>query len=319
MAEFDELPRDAERAGARGRTLDMCCGRYGGSKSNLTIKRSGDAVEFVLLDHTIHRVLSIRTASAAWNILLTHADRIFCITTNRIKPDPSARHTRLIEEFMKKRTTAPCIAGLVGRRRCGDSGPIKRFSMATQTAASKSCSGVNKLPWNLCNPDTNVLLTANTNAGDKQEGCFDAAVMRHLAHSVPERVRQYQELKGLKEDIIHSVNGSLVTFFVANTAKCCVILSILSRLDHLQQRKQLMEFVEWSGKGADRPIAYATIETNLLLILVPKSARKTGFRRQDTGAGNFRLWNRVRIVRLMISFGRRFFVGSWVRKSEAPS
>ncbi len=112
-------------------------------------------------------------------------------------------------------------------------------------------------------PDTNVLLTANTNAGDKlRQVAFDAAVMRHLGSTLyAERVRQYQQLKGLRDDDYAFSERDLVTFFRGEHREMLryIIDAVRDSITYNKENK-LMEFVEWAGKGADRPIAYATIE-----------------------------------------------------------
>src|ERR1035441_5070190 len=64
------------------------------------------------------------------------------------------------------------------------------------------------------NPDTNVLLQANTNAGDKlRQVAFDSAVMRHLGSTLfVERVKKYQEMKRLDEKDYRFSEADLVRF-----------------------------------------------------------------------------------------------------------
>jgi hypothetical protein len=105
---------------------------------------------------------------------------------DRINPRGIGTNIRgLIEEFMKKRPQLHVSLAWWAPENGSDSGQVKVFD-GQHKAAAQILLGVNKLPVRVfVNPDTNVLLAANTNAGDKlRQVAFDAAVMRHLGSTL---------------------------------------------------------------------------------------------------------------------------------------
>lgn len=315
MAEFEELQQTAREAGARGANLGHVLRRYGGAKSDLRLKRTGDSVEFVLLDETIHRVPIYKDRLSGMEYFFSQMPIEFLHHDDRINPRGIGANIRgLIEEFMKKRPQLHVSLGWWAPEDGDDSGPVKVFD-GQHKAAAQILLGVNKLPIRVfVNPDKNVLLTANTNAGDKlRQVAFDAAVMRHLGSTLyAERVRQYQELKGLEKDDYKFSERDLVTFFRGEHREMLryIIDAVRDSITYNKENK-LMEFVEWAGKGADRPLAYASIERTFFSEFLYQKALENGISEgMDTGE-NLRLLEQSQIVRLMSLFASVFFVGSW--------
>jgi hypothetical protein len=163
-------------------------------------------------------------------------------------------------------------------------------------------------------PDTNVLLQANTNAGGKlRQVAFDTAVMRHLGSSLyAERVRKYQSMRGLADTDYAFSEQDLVKFFKGEQREMAryIIDAQRDAITH-DQGNVLLEFVEWAGKGAERPISYNTIEGSFFREFLYKKALDL-----PIGAGleegtNPRRLERDQMVRLMSLFAEVFFVGKW--------
>src|SRR5205085_602583 len=134
---------------------------------------------------------------------------------DRINPRSIGANIRgLIEEFLQKRPQLH-VALAWWAPDSDNSGQIKVFD-GQHKAAAQIMLGVRELPVRVfIEPDTNVLLVANTNAGSSlRQVAFDAAVMRHLGSSLfTERVHQYQQMKGLPENDYSFSEKDLVTFF----------------------------------------------------------------------------------------------------------
>jgi hypothetical protein len=164
------------------------------------------------------------------------------------------------------------------------------------------------------NPDTNLLLVANTNAGSTlRQVAFDAAVMRHLGSSLfTERIRQFQEMKGLSQQDYSFSEKDLVTFFKGEHKEMLryVIDNVRDSITHNKDNR-LMEFVEWAGKQADRPLSYATIERTFFQEFIYKKALETPIDEGMERGDNPRDLEREQMVRLMGLFADIFFVGKW--------
>ncbi|MGH7925534.1 MAG: HNH endonuclease [Candidatus Binatus sp.] len=268
MAQFESLQRTAEERGERGANLGHILQRYGGAKARLRLKQSGGRVEFVLAESPkrgseVHQAPLYNDGLSGMHYFFAMFPLEYLHHDDRINPRSIGSNIRgLIEEFVKKRPQlhvalawwAPDAEGF---------GEIKVFD-GQHKAAAQILLGVRELPVRVfVNPDTNVLLQANTNAGDKlRQVAFDAAVMRHLGSTLfVERVKNYQEMKRLDEKDYRFSESDLVGFFKGEHREMLRYI-IDSARDSITYHKEnrLREFVEWAGKTADRPLAYTAIE-----------------------------------------------------------
>ncbi|MFH1922048.1 MAG: HNH endonuclease, partial [Planctomycetota bacterium] len=233
---------------------------------------------------------------------------------DRINPRSIGANIRgLIEEFLRKRPQLHVALAWWAPDETG-AGPVKVFD-GQHKAAAQIMLGVRTLPVRVfLDPDKNVLLTANTNAGSKlRQVAFDVAVMRHLGSSLfMERVRQYQEMKGLAEQDYSFSEKDLVTFFRGEGREMLryVIDAVRDSITH-NKDNHLMEFVEWSGKSADRPLAYSGVERTFFREFLYKKALETPIDEGLERGENPRVLEREQMVRLMSLFAEAFFVGKW--------
>jgi hypothetical protein len=160
----------------------------------------------------------------------------------------------------------------------------------------------------------NILLLANTNAGDKlRQVAFDTAVIRHLGSTLyAERVKQYQEMKGLREDDYSFSEKDLVAFFKGEHREMQrYIVDAQRDAINYDKENRLREFVEWTGKTAKRPLAYTNVERTFFAEFLYKKALDAPLGEGlDTGE-NRRLAERQQMVRLMNLIADILFVGQW--------
>lgn len=317
MAEFNILQAEAEGRGERGATLAHVLAKYGGGSAALRLRLSDDRVDFVLADtgnNAIHTVPLYRDTLSGMRYFFAALPLAYLHHDDRINPRPIGSSIRgLIEEFMKKRPQLHVALAWWAPTENG-SGPIKVFD-GQHKAAAQILLGVKELPLRIfVEPDTNVLLQANTNAGDKlRQVAFDAAVMRHLGSSLyVERLRQYQQMKGLRDDDYTFSEKDLVSFFKGEHREMqrYIVDSVRDSINYHQENR-LREFIEWSGKSAEKPLAYSAIEKTFFAeLLYTKSLSSPiglGVERGD----NPRFLERDQLVRLMSMFADVFFVGQW--------
>ena len=233
---------------------------------------------------------------------------------DRINPRSIGANIRaLIEEFLQKRPQLHVSLGWWAPDDDGD-GPVKVFD-GQHKAAAQILLGVSELPIRVfVNPDLQVLLTTNTNAGSKlRQVAFDVAVMRHLGSTLfVERVAQYQQMKGLAEADYHFSERDLVAFFRGEHREMLkyILDSVRDSITH-NTENCLMEFVEWAGKAADRPMAYSTIERTFFREFLYKKALEVAIDEGLERGDNPRVLEREQMVRLMSLFADVFFVGQW--------
>ncbi len=181
----------------------------------------------------------------------------------RINPRSIGPNVRgLIEEFIEGRPQLHVALAWWGPDK-GDEGIVQVFD-GQHKAAAQILLGVKELPIRLfIKPDPNVLLAANTNAGDKlRQVAFDAAVKRHLGSTLyQERVVEYQKLKQLAPDDFSFSEKDMVKLFRGEHRELVryIVDSVRDRITRDPGNK-LTDFVEWAGKGAEKPLSYSTVE-----------------------------------------------------------
>jgi hypothetical protein len=317
MAEFDKLQTEARRRGERGATLGHVLERYGGGCARLKLRRLEDRVEFVLSETgetTIRSVPLYRDPLSEMEYFFAALPLAYLHHDDRINPRSIGSNIRgLIEEFMRKRPQLHVALAWWSPEDDG-AGAVKVFD-GQHKAAAQILLGVKILPIRVfVNPDTNVLLTANTNAASKlSQVAFDTAVMRHLGSTLyMERVRQYQQMKGLRESDYSFSERDLVSFFKGEHREMLryIVDNWRDSISHNKENR-LMEFVEWAGKGAERPLAYVTVERTFFAEFLHMSALDSVLDEGMERGDNPRTVERDQLVRLMNLIADTFFVGQW--------
>lgn len=317
MAEFDQLQKQAVEKGERGANLGHVLARHSGAKAKLKLKRLENAVEFVLStvgDQEIHRAAVYTDSLSGMSYFFALLPLEYLHHDDRINPRSIGANIRgLIEEFLQKRPQLHIALAWWSPDNTG-AGPVKVFD-GQHKAAAQIMLGIRALPVRVfLDPDTEVLLTANTNAGSTlRQVAFDVAVMRHLGSSLfTERLRQYQQLKGLPENDYSFSEKDLVAFFKGEHREMLryVVDSVRDSITH-NKDNGLMEFVEWSGKSADRPLAYSGVERTFFREFLYKKALASWIDEGLERGDNPRVLEREQMVRLMSLFADIFFAGHW--------
>lgn len=317
IVEFEELQGAAIEQGERGANLGHVLGRYNGAKAQLRLRRCDDAVEFALSEvgkNEIRRVPLYRDPLSDMEYFFTVLPLEYLHHDDRINPRSIGANIRgLIEEFLQRRPQLHVALAWWSPETDG-CGPVKVFD-GQHKAAAQIMLGMKELPVRVfVAPDTNVLLVANTNAGSTlRQVAFDAAVMRHLGSSLfTERVRQYQGLKGLLENNYRFSEKDLVTFFRGEHREMLryIIDAVRDSITH-NKENGLMEFVEWAGKGADRPLSYSAIERTFFREFIYKKALETAIDEGMERGENPRVLEREQMVKLMTLLAEILFVGKW--------
>lgn len=317
IVEFEELQGAAIEQGERGANLGHVLGRYNGAKAQLRLRHCNGAVEFALSEvgkNEILRVPLYKDPLSDMEYFFTVLPLEYLHHDDRINPRSIGANIRgLIEEFLQRRPQLHVSLAWWSPETDG-CGPVKVFD-GQHKAAAQIMLGMKELPVRVfVEPDTNVLLTANTNAGSTlRQVAFDAAVMRHLGSSLfTERVRQYQSLKGLPENNYSFSEKDLVTFFRGEHREMLryIIDAVRDSITH-NKENGLMEFVEWAGKGADRPLSYSAIERTFFREFVYKKALETAIDEGMERGENPRVLEREQMVKLMTLLAEILFVGKW--------
>ena len=311
LAELQSLEQAAKERGDRGANLGDVLHNYGGAKSALQLRLNDSHVEFSFphaSDNSVHTapLYTDKLSGAQYFFMLVplqyvHHDDV-------INPRSIGSNIRgLIEEFLKERPQLH--VGLAWwTSDCGGAGNLKLFD-GQHKAAAQILLGATDLPVRVfVNPSVNVLIQTNTNAGSSlRQVAFDKAVMRHLGSTLyGDRLKQYQTMHGLSEDDFSFSEQDLVQHFRGERRQMQrFIIDAQRNAIARDSENRLLEFVEWSGKVAERPMAYATVDRAFFQLIYQKPLSVSIDQGVERGL------ERRQMTTLMNVFADTFFVGQW--------
>ena len=316
LSEFDRLQEKARESGKRGANLGDVLDNHDGAQELLRLVcENGHArFSFPEVGHTkvhqapiLHDKLSdMRSFFGAFPIeYLHHDDTINPRSIGNIRP--------LLEEFQKRN---PQLHVALGWWAASDDGVGRlRIFDGQHKAAAQILLGIRELPVRVfLEPDTDVLLRTNTNAGGKlRQVAFDPAVMRHLGSTIyAERLKTYRQLRELTEDDYSFSEKDLVRFFKGESREMeRFIVDAQRDAMNSEPGNKLLDFVEWSGRGTIRPLPYMSIERSFFKELLYKKALESPLGDGIETGTNPRQLERAQLVRIMNLFADVFFVHSW--------
>ena len=319
-----DFREEARHAGKRGANLGDVLKRHGGARARLRLRCRDGHAEFSLAEvgqNQPLRVPLLRDKLSGMQSFFAQLPVEYLHHDDRINPRSIGSNIRgLIEEFLGKRPQLH--VGLAWWEPTEDEAGTVRVFDGQHKAAAQILLGVRELPIRVfVKPDTNVLLQANTNAGGKlRQVAFDAAVMRHLGSTLyAERVNQYRSLRRLENGDYSFSEQDLVRFFRGERREMerYIIDAQRDAVTH-DSTNTLLEFVEWAGKGADRPLSYSAIERSFFKEFLHKKALDTSIDMGLEQGNNPRQLERQQLVRIMSLFAEVFFIGEMGPRNGWP-
>lgn len=314
---FGELQESAREKNGRGATLHDVLATVGGEGRDLKLKISSDEVAYSFADlgdpeikraslFTDHRS-KMQYFFGVFPIEYLHHD-------DRINPRTIGGSLKgLLEEFYAGRPQLH-VALAWWAPDDVDKGPLKVFD-GQHKAAAQILLGAKSLPIRVfVKPDTKILLQANTNAGDTlKQVAFDMAVKRHLGNALyKERLIEYRQAKSLSEADESFSEQDLVSHFKGSRRETQkYVLDALRNSISNDASNRLMDYVEMSGKGIERPISYSAIEKTFFSIFLYLKPLQTPLDYLEAQGKNPRFLERTQLVRLMNLYADEVLVGNW--------
>lgn len=233
---------------------------------------------------------------------------------DRINPRAIGPNIRgLIEEFHKGRPQLHIALGWIETADAPQAW-VRIFDGQHKTAA-QVLLGAKLVPVRIfVDPDKDKLLTANTNAGTTlRQVAFDKSVQRRLGSSIlVDRLEKYREDKRLDSDDESFSERDLVNHFRGeqNAMTRYVLDSVRDAVTHSPQNK-LRDFVEYGGKGQDKPFSYSTIEKTFYAEFVYGSLLETPWNHKAELGENPRELEKAQLIRLMSLIAEKFYIGKF--------
>ncbi len=220
--------------------------------------------------------------------------------------------SKLVEEFYQKRPQLHVTLGWI--RTKGYKCAIHIFD-GQHKAASQIMLGVRILPVRVfIDPDSDTLITTNTNAGTTlKQVAFDKSVQRHLGGSLyRDRLVRFQKETRLSEDDLSFSEKDLVNYFKGQSREIKrYILDALRDGVTSDQENKLRDYIDFGGKGKERPLSYSTVEKTFYSFFVYQEVLETSINYLMEEGENPRQLEHEQILRLMNLVAEEIYIGKF--------
>ena len=208
---------------------------------------------------------------------------------------------KLLEEFHKKLPQLHISLGWIDTSQ--ESRVRVKIFDGQHKAAAQVLLGARSLPVRIfINPDIDVLLTANTNAGTTlRQVAFDKSVQRSLGSSIlSNRIDRYRTDKGLDQDDENFSELDLINHFKGESHQMKrYVLDRVRNAITTHPDNKLRDYIEYGGRSTEKPLSYSTIEKTFYQTFVSGDVLRTPFNYRFQEGANPRQLEIEQTVRLM--------------------
>jgi hypothetical protein len=312
LARFEEIQETAD-SDDRGANLNDVLKAYSGGSGTLRGKIDGDQLTYVdgagkaTVPIYTDKLSGLRYFFAVLPIAAVRHDE-------KINPRPIGANVRgLVEEFFKGR---PQLQVSLAWMSSADL-PEARVNIfdGQHKAAAQILLGATKLPVRVfIDPDFDVLLTTNTNAGTTlRQVAFDKSVQRRLGSAMLlDRIARYRKDKGMPEEDESFSEKALVEHFKGDQRAVTryVLDGIRNAITYSPENK-LRDYIDNAGKAHDKPFSYSTIEKTFYSKFIGSAMLETPWNYRSDIGENPRTLEVEQIVRLMSLVASRIYEGRY--------
>ena len=310
LAAFDKIA--AGISDDRAPNLGDVLLHYGGAQHDLRASANDDVLRVSLPDRTAMMTVPILTdALCGFRSAFVELPIQYLHHDDAINPRALNNLRGLVEEFHRKIPQLHVALGWIDTS--SDGTHVKVFD-GQHKAAAQVLLGARSLPVRVfIDPDTRVLLTANTNAGTKlKQVAFPLSVQRRLGSSIlRRRIDQFCDDKALDPDGLDWSEQDLVKHFAGDSRamRRYVVDSVRHQItDHPDNK--LRHYIEHAGgKSANSPWSYTTVERTFYSLFVSTDILATPYNHTGDDGSNPRLLEVEQTVRLMNIVAEAVFVG----------
>jgi hypothetical protein len=265
LARFEHIQEEVRAADARGANLSDILGRFGGAEHALGFKVEADRVTYSLGqvgDNMLRTVPLYNDELSGLKYFFARLPIAYLHHDDRINPrNIGPNLSKLLTEFHRGRPQLHVSLGWIVTNAGTDQ--VKVFD-GQHKATAQVLLGARELPIRVfVDPDPDLLLVANTNAGTTlRQVAFDKSVQRRLGGSLfRDRLVRYRADRGLDEGALSFSEVDLYNHFKgeAREIKRYIIDNQRDQITSHPDNK-LVEFMDYAGKGAEKPLSYSTIE-----------------------------------------------------------
>lgn len=318
LARFSKI-RDECLKENRGPNLTDILNKYGGSRYGLRLDydENNGIIKYSLSqtgDNNIYEERVYTDELSKFNYFFAELPIEYLFHDDRINPRSIGQNvSKLLKEFFLKRPQLHISLGWVEIDNT-EKASVKIFD-GQHKAAAQVLLGVKKLPVRIfLNPDVDILLTTNTNAGTTlRQVAFDKSVQRHLGSALYiDRVERYQRETGYSSNEFTFSERDLMNYYKGESRemKRYILDAIRDSVTHHQENK-LKEFVDFGGRGKEKPLSYSTIEKTFYSFFIYQDVLDTDINYRLEEGENPRQLEGEQILTLMNLIAGELFIGKF--------
>lgn len=317
LARFTAISNECAKLN-RGPNLDDILQKYDGAKFELRMYIEDDLISFSfsnLGDNEIKSSPLYTDPLSGLKYFFAKLPIAYLFHDDRINPRAIGKSiASLVEEFFKKRPQLHVSLGWVQLEGNNGQGRIRIFD-GQHKASAQILLGVKELPVRIfVNPDLDVLLTTNTNAGTSlRQVAFDKSVQRHLGSALyVDRVERYQKERNLPENDFSFSERNLVTHFKgeAQEMKRYILDAVRDNITH-HPENSLIEYVDFGGRSQEKPLSYSTIDKTFYSFFIYQELLETSLDYRMEEGENPRELEKEQILRLMNLIAEEIYIGKF--------
>lgn len=317
LARFEQIMEECSRQNRGGPNLSDILQRYEGAKYMLSVQIENQWAKYSfpeLGDNNVYSSPIYVDELSGMSYFFAKLPIAYLWHDDRINPRPIGSNiSKLIEEFFKKRPQLHVSLAWMDLNHSKNS-YVKVFD-GQHKAAAQVLLGIKELPVRIfVNPDIDVLLTTNTNAGTTlRQVAFDKSVQRHLGSALYiDRVERYKKDHNLESNVFTFSERDLVKHFKGESRemKRYILDAVRDSITHHSDNR-LMDFVDFGGRGKEKPLSYSTIEKTFYSFFIYQDLLDTPLDFGLEEGNNPRELEKKQILELMNVIANEIYIGKF--------
>jgi len=292
---------------------------YGGSKYELPLeyKVNENLVKYSftqLNDNKLHKEEVYLDKLSNFKYFFTMLPIEYIFHDDRINPRSIGQNiSKLVKEFFLKRPQLHISLGWIDTK---NNQPVKvKIFDGQHKAAAQVLLGAKELPVRIfLNPNVEILLTTNTNAGTTlRQVAFDKSIQRYLGNTLYiDRVQRYQRERDLPHNDFNFSERDLVNYYKGESRemKRYILDSVRDTITHHPANK-LKDFIDFGGRGKEKPLSYSTIEKTFYSFFIYQETLNTPIAYLLEEGDNPREIEKEQILNLMNIIADELFLGKF--------
>lgn len=315
MARYEKVKTNYSEQGPNRPNLGDFLTEMGGGKFSITVNRNSPVLEYSLPELGVDK-----KSLPVYHDKLSNMQSVFIelpieyiFHDERINPRAVGSRIRgLVEEFLDGRPQLH-IALAWGEIKDGQ---VKVYVFDGQhKAVAQMLLGNRNIPVRLfLNPDLNLLLEANTNAGTTlRQIAFDKATQRFLGSQIFwEKIDEYRKATSRQDDDLGFSEQELLRFFKGEHREIrrYILDNVRISVIHNPLNK-LKAYVEFGGRGKEKPLSYSTIEKTFFSMFIYKEPLAVPMNLKLELGENPRELEKQQLVELMNIVAEEIFEGQY--------